>query len=62
MTGDVVYLNVAGQPTIVLNSQKAASDVLDRRAAVTSGRPRFVVGQELLCEGLLFAFEPHSDR
>ncbi|KZV76225.1 cytochrome P450 [Peniophora sp. CONT] len=60
--GDVVYLNVAGQPTLILNTQKAAADLLERRAAAYSGRPRFIVGHELMCGGLFFAFEPHNDR
>lgn len=61
-TGDVIYLNVAGQPAIILNTQKAASDLLDRRAATNSGRPRLIVGHELICGGLFFALEPHTDR
>ncbi|VDC00765.1 unnamed protein product [Peniophora sp. CBMAI 1063] len=60
--GEIVYLNVAGQPTFILNSQKAAAELLDRRAAVYSGRPRLIVGHELMSGGLFFAFEPHNDR
>ena len=62
LSGDVVYLNVVGQPMIVLNTQKAAGDILDRRAAVNSGRPRLIVGHELICGGLFFAMEPHNER
>lgn len=57
-----MYLNVAGQPTLILNTQKAAADLLDRRAATYSGRPRLIVGHELMCGGLFFAFEPHNER
>ncbi|VDC04597.1 unnamed protein product [Peniophora sp. CBMAI 1063] len=60
--GEIVYLNAAGQPMFILNSQKAAAELLDRRAAVYSGRPRLIVGHELMCGGLFFAFEPHNDR
>ncbi|KAI0031766.1 hypothetical protein K488DRAFT_51336, partial [Vararia minispora EC-137] len=60
--GDVVYLNVAGTPTIILNSQRAAADILDRRAAICSGRPRsgFIVGNELISGGLFFVFASHT--
>ncbi|KAI0027748.1 cytochrome P450, partial [Vararia minispora EC-137] len=61
LPGDVVYLNVAGQPTVVLNTQRAAADLLDRRAATCSSRPRFIVINELLSGGLFFAFSPHND-
>ncbi|KZV76252.1 cytochrome P450 [Peniophora sp. CONT] len=60
--GDMVYLNVAGQPVIVLNSQKVATDILDRRAATNSGRPRLIVASELMCDDMLLGLEPYSDR
>ncbi|KAI0027580.1 cytochrome P450 [Vararia minispora EC-137] len=60
--GDIVYLNVVGQPTIILNSQRVAADLLDRRAATFSGRPRLIVGFELLTQQLLFILSGHNDR
>jgi hypothetical protein len=39
--GDIIHLNVLGQPFIVLNSHQAAVDLLDKRGANYSGRPRF---------------------
>ena len=60
--GDIVHLNVAGQPVIMLNSQKVAADLLDRRAANNSGRPRLIVASELMCDDLLLALEPHNER
>ena len=62
VAGDVVYLNVAGQPTIILNSQQAASDLLDRRAASYSGRPHFAVRNELMCGGMFLPFQTHNDK
>lgn len=38
-----MYLNIAGQPVIVLNTLKAAADLLDRKAIVSSGRHKNVV-------------------
>ena len=60
--GEIVYLNVAGQPVIMLNSQRVAADILDRRAATNSGRPRLIVGSELMCNDMLLALESHNDR
>ena len=60
--GEIVYLNVAGQPVIMLNSQRDAADILDRRAATNSGRPRLIVGSELMCNDMLLALEPHNGR
>lgn len=41
--GPVVYLNIAGQPIVVLNTLKAAGDLLDRRSNIYSDRPRYIV-------------------
>jgi len=41
--GDVVYIHILGKPVIVLNSVQAAVDLLEKRSANYSDRPRFVV-------------------
>ncbi|KAJ3709659.1 cytochrome P450 [Lentinula raphanica] len=41
--GPIVYLNIAGQNTIVLNSHKTAADLLERRATIYSDWPDFIV-------------------
>ncbi|KAI0311890.1 cytochrome P450 [Amylostereum chailletii] len=60
--GDLVYLNVLGQSTIVINSQKIASDLLDKKSSIYSSRPRLVVARDILCGGMLFPFSPHTDQ
>ncbi|OAA72090.1 Cytochrome P450 [Cordyceps fumosorosea ARSEF 2679] len=40
---DVLSVNILGQPVIVLNSVKAAVDLLDKRGHKYSDRPRFVL-------------------
>ncbi|KAF5343597.1 hypothetical protein D9757_013684 [Collybiopsis confluens] len=54
--GEIVYVSALGQPIIVLNSQKVAADLLDRRAAIYSDRPRNIVASEIMTEGLLIRF------
>lgn len=41
---------------IVLNTHKAAADLLDRRANIYSDRPRNIVASEILTGGLLIVF------
>ena len=38
MLGDVVYVPVLGQSTIILGSPESISDLLDKRSAITSDR------------------------
>jgi hypothetical protein len=58
--GDIFYLSAAGQPIIVLNTQKAAADLLDRRAAIYSDRPRNIVAAEILCGGLALGLQRYG--
>jgi len=45
--GDVVYFKVFGRPMIVLNTLKAARDLMEKRSVNYSCRPRFVLQVEL---------------
>lgn len=40
---DILSVNILGQPVIILNSVRAAVDLLDKRGANYSDRPRFVL-------------------
>ncbi|TFK37580.1 cytochrome P450 [Crucibulum laeve] len=46
--GDVVHVNVLGQPMIILNSLRSVRDLLDKRGSIYSDRPRFVLLSELM--------------
>ncbi|KAI0319683.1 cytochrome P450 [Amylostereum chailletii] len=58
--GDVMHLNAMGRSIIILNSQKAAADLLDRRAVLYSDRPRTPVF-DLITDRLHFSFTPFGD-
>lgn len=59
--GDVVYLQMGPTPTIVLGSAQAAWDLLERRGAKYSSRPRFIVGGELLSGGMRGLMAPYGN-
>ncbi|KAJ8503077.1 hypothetical protein ONZ45_g11173 [Pleurotus djamor] len=59
--GPIVSLSVLGKPIIVLNSHKAASDLLDRRYSIYSNRPKNIVVGELLTKGYLMAITRYGD-
>ena len=61
LQGPIVYINLAGKDTVILNSQKAAVDLLDRRATIYSDRPRNIVASEILTRGHLFVFKHYDD-
>ncbi|KAJ3516368.1 hypothetical protein NLJ89_g1159 [Agrocybe chaxingu] len=59
--GDIIYLNVIGNETILLNSAKAAIEILDKRSSNYSDRPRMVMADELMGWEWDFAHMPYSD-
>ncbi|KAK0205295.1 cytochrome P450 [Desarmillaria ectypa] len=52
--GDLMYFNIAGQPLVVMNSLKVATDLLDR--AKFSDRPRNIVASDIMTKGMFIAF------
>src|SRR6266850_5881027 len=58
---NIMYLNALGQPIVVLNSLKATSELLDRRANIYSDRPRVIVPHEIFCGGLFTAMMSYGD-
>ena len=45
--GDICHLNILGQDIVFINSAQAAFDLLDKRGAIYSGKPRLVMVGEL---------------
>lgn len=54
-----MYFNVAGQPLIVINSLRVATDLLDR--AKFSDRPRNIVASDIMTRGMFVAFAPYGN-
>ena len=57
----MMYLNVFGQPVLVINSLKTAFELLDRRSGIYSDRPPLIVSNRILCGGLFTASMPYGD-
>jgi cytochrome P450 len=47
-TGDITYLNALGQEMIILNSTKAAVEILEKRSANYSDRPVIMMCGEIV--------------
>ncbi|KAJ7888814.1 hypothetical protein B0H13DRAFT_2341772 [Mycena leptocephala] len=50
--GPVVYLQMGRTPTVVIGTAQAAWEILEKKSSVTSSRPRFIMGQELLSNNM----------
>lgn len=51
--GDLMYLEFFGKPTIVINSQEIAHELLEKRGAKYSDRPRMVTLAEMYVRPLI---------
>ena len=58
LPGDLIYLNAAGQPVVIINSPKVRVAFLNRRAAIYSDRPRNILASEsdIMTGGLFLDF------
>ncbi|KAI0055995.1 cytochrome P450 [Artomyces pyxidatus] len=62
MYGDIMHLRVPGQSVVVLNSQRVAADLLDRRAATSSDRPHLILASEIYTGDMVMALLPYGDQ
>lgn len=60
--GPIMHLSMAGQPLIILSTHQAAHDLLNRRSARYSDRPRMVMSGELVTKGMHMLLRQYDDR
>ncbi|KAG6375607.1 cytochrome P450 [Boletus reticuloceps] len=59
--GSIISLRVMGMRYVVLNSLKATNDLLEKKSAITSNRPHFAMGGDLVGWGNSTLFLPYGD-
>ncbi|RXW12655.1 hypothetical protein EST38_g13199 [Candolleomyces aberdarensis] len=59
---DILYLNMAGTEIIVLDTSKAATDLLETRSSLYSGRTRLPMVTELMGWDFLIGFMPYAAK
>ncbi|KAF9523255.1 putative monooxygenase [Crepidotus variabilis] len=60
--GDLIYLDLAGQSTLIVNSRKAAIDLLDKRSLISSDRPSTASEMIKLCGfSLIMTLQQYGD-
>ncbi|GAB1310101.1 O-methylsterigmatocystin oxidoreductase, putative [Madurella fahalii] len=60
--GPVMHLSMGGQPLVILSTHQAAHDLLNRRSARYSDRPRMVMAGELVTRGMHMLLRPYDER
>ncbi|KAF5356850.1 hypothetical protein D9756_006808 [Leucocoprinus leucothites] len=57
----IMYVESLGQPTIVINDARIASDLLEKRSAFYSSRPRLPMFEVIGLTRIFFVILPHDD-
>ncbi|KAJ7290010.1 cytochrome P450 [Mycena rebaudengoi] len=60
--GQILHLNIMGQPMIILSAVESATDLLDKRSSTYSDRPHLVMAGDLVGFNLSMALSPYNDR
>ncbi|EMD42231.1 hypothetical protein CERSUDRAFT_110763 [Gelatoporia subvermispora B] len=58
--GDLIYIRVFGNPIIILNSARAADDLLNKRSGIYSSRPVRTMVYDLMGWAWLFSTQPYG--
>ncbi|GLB42757.1 putative cytochrome P450 family protein [Lyophyllum shimeji] len=58
---DIIHMDVAGTSIIVIDTAEVATDLLEKRSSIYSGRQRFPMVNELMGWDFHFAFMPYGD-
>lgn len=61
-TGPIFTLDILGTPIVVVTTTKAASELLDKRSAIYSDRPRWVMANEILTKGMHVGVTRYGER
>ncbi|KDR76708.1 hypothetical protein GALMADRAFT_67164 [Galerina marginata CBS 339.88] len=60
--GDIMHVDIVGQPLVIINSSKIAKDLLDKRSSIYSDRPHFIMGGDLVGYDELFVIQPYGEN
>ena len=60
-SGEMMFLSALGQGILVINSQRVAIDLLEKRSNIYSDRPDFISAGRFLTQNLSFILTRYGD-
>ena len=60
LSGEVMYVSALGQGILVINSQRVAVDLLEKRSNIYSDRPKYISAGEILTRHLELPMTPYG--
>ncbi|KAI9457954.1 cytochrome P450 [Lactarius psammicola] len=59
--GEMMYVRALGQGVLIINSQRVAIDLLEKRSNIYSDRPRYISAGEFLTKNMVFTTMPYGE-
>jgi hypothetical protein len=56
-----MYISVFGKGMLIINSQRVAVDLLEKRSNISSDRPHYISAGDFLTKNLSFTLTPYGD-
>ena len=61
LSGEMMYIRALVQGVLIINSQRVAIDLLEKRSNIYSDRRSYISAGDFLTENLMFAMTPSGD-
>ena len=61
LSGEMMYVSAFGKGVLVINSQRVAIDLLEKRSNIYSGRPHYISVGEFATKHLMLTLTPYGD-
>ncbi|KAH9021017.1 cytochrome P450 [Lactarius pseudohatsudake] len=59
--GEMMYINALGTGMLIINSQRVAIDLLEKRSIIYSDRPHYISVGDFMTQNLAFGIVPYGD-
>ncbi|KAI9445682.1 cytochrome P450 [Lactarius psammicola] len=59
--GEMMYVSALGQGVLVINSQRVAIDLLEKRSSIYSDRPHYISAGDFSTKNLMLTLTPYGD-
>ncbi len=61
LTGEMMYISALGQGVLVINSQRVAINLLEKRSNIYSDRQRYISAGDFSTKNLVLPITPYGD-
>ena len=60
-SGGMMYISALGKGVLMINSQRIAVDLLEKRSNIYSDRPRYISAGDFASKNMSFGLTPYGD-